>query len=78
MKAFFLLTVLWLTAGAFAQQPKALNRFDSLVNVYKSAGFHGVILVADKDRIIYEKGYGLANFEKKYPTHPKLFLKLNR
>lgn len=75
MKAFLLLTVLWLTAGAFAQQPKGQNRFDSLANVYESAGFHGVILVADKDQIIYEKGYGLANFEKKIPHTPETVFK---
>lgn len=46
------------------------NVFDSLAKVYEANGFHGVILVANADKVLYEKGYGLANFEKKIKQDP--------
>ena len=42
-------------------------KFDSLTHAYEKNGYHGVVLVAKDDQILYEKAYGLANFEKQIP-----------
>ncbi|RYZ54425.1 MAG: class A beta-lactamase-related serine hydrolase [Chitinophagaceae bacterium] len=63
MKALYLLALLLLTGNLFAQQASPQTRFDSLAKAYEQAGYHGVILVANKGTVLYEKGYGLANFE---------------
>lgn len=66
MKSFFSLLALVLSVVASAQT--ALKaRFDSLTTAYEAAGYHGVILVAKGDTVLYNDAYGLANFEKKIP-----------
>ncbi|MBB1285797.1 beta-lactamase family protein [Flavisolibacter sp. BT320] len=74
MKPLRLLPILLLTAPVFAQTGLQA-RFDSLTRVYEQTGHHGVILVASKDRVLYEKGYGLANFENKTPHTPETVFK---
>lgn len=51
-------------------QPHLQNRFDSLTTAYEKNGYHGVILVANGNQILYEKGYGYANFEQKIKHTP--------
>ena len=47
------------------------TRIDSLVNPYLSAGmFSGVILVAEGEKILFQKGYGNANYEFGIPNIP--------
>lgn len=61
----FLLTfLLSLATGA---QTALTARFDSLTTAYEAAGYHGVVLVAKGDSVLYQDAYGLANFEKKIP-----------
>jgi CubicO group peptidase (beta-lactamase class C family) len=66
MKSFLSLLALVLSVVASAQ-PGLKARFDSLTAAYEASGYHGVILVAKGDSILYNDGYGLANFEKKIP-----------
>lgn len=58
-----------LVLGSCYVNAQAVNttRFDSLTNAYQANGYHGVVLVAKGDQVLYEKAYGLANFEKKIP-----------
>jgi CubicO group peptidase (beta-lactamase class C family) len=66
MKALFVLAGAALALNSVAQ-PVSTARLDSLTSVYEKAGFHGVILVARGDSVLYRDAYGLANFEKKIP-----------
>jgi uncharacterized membrane protein len=57
-----LIVALITTANAFAQQN--VQKIDGLVKQYYDYGqFNGSILVAEKGKIIYEKGFGMANME---------------
>jgi CubicO group peptidase (beta-lactamase class C family) len=63
--------VLLLTAAttAFAQQN--VKQIDGLMKQYYDYGqFNGSILVAEKGKIIYEKGFGMANMEWAIPNQP--------
>jgi CubicO group peptidase (beta-lactamase class C family) len=64
-------SVLLLTAAtnAFAQQN--VKQIDGLMKQYYDYGqFNGSILVAEKGKIIYEKGFGMANMEWAIPNQP--------
>jgi CubicO group peptidase (beta-lactamase class C family) len=55
-------------ASTFAQAEK----IDALLKQYHEYGqLNGVVLVADKGKVIYEKGFGLANMEWGIPNTPE-------
>ena len=55
----------------FSSNPERIMKLDSLAKAYYDQGlFHGSILVAHKGKIIFEKGYGYANFEWEIPNSP--------
>jgi len=57
------------TTNAFAQQN--VKKIDGLLKQYYDYGqFNGSILVAEKGKIIYEKGFGMANMEWAIPNQP--------
>lgn len=57
------------TANAFAQQN--VQKIEGLLKQYYSYGqFNGSILVAEKGKIIYAKGFGMANMEWAIPNQP--------
>jgi CubicO group peptidase (beta-lactamase class C family) len=74
MKKLLLLQVLLFTLWASAQ-PDLKSRFDSLTKSYEQNGYHGVILVASKDKVLYESGYGYAHFEQKIKHTPETIFK---
>jgi CubicO group peptidase (beta-lactamase class C family) len=41
----------------------------------RTQGYHGVILVARGNQVLYEKGYGYANFEEKIRHIPTTLFK---
>jgi CubicO group peptidase (beta-lactamase class C family) len=48
-----------------------LDKLDKLISVYAEYGkFNGSVLVAEKGKIIYKKGFGLANMEWDIPNQP--------
>lgn len=66
---FVLLSVLAFQASVFAQA-KA-RRIDELVSLYhKYDQFNGAALVAENGKVIYKKGFGLANMEWNIPNEP--------
>jgi CubicO group peptidase (beta-lactamase class C family) len=69
-KLFTLFIVALATAtNAFSQQ--TAQKIDALVKQYSDYGqFNGSVLVAEKGKIIYEKGFGLANMEWAIPNQP--------
>ena len=67
--------ILFIVALAFATsafaQKDVQKKIDSLVKQYYDYGqFNGSILVADKGKVIYEKGFGMANMEWGIPNAP--------
>ena len=47
------------------------NKIDNLVNEYAvNHGFMGSVLVAEKGKILFAKGYGMANVEQSIPNTP--------
>ena len=69
-KLFTLFIVALVTVtNAFSQQPA--RKIDALMKQYNDYGqFNGTVLVAEKGKIIYEKGFGLANMEWAVPNQP--------
>ena len=64
-----LLAILAFQVSAVAQG-KA-NRIDNLMSLYHKYGqFNGSVLVADDGKVLYQKGFGLANMEWNIPNSP--------
>jgi len=74
MKKIVLLFII-ATKAATAQTGLA-RTFDSLTAIYEKNNFHGVILVAKGDNILYQKAYGYANFQKKIKHTPATEFKI--
>ncbi len=67
--ALVLLAVLAFQVSVRAQD-KA-TKIDQLVSLYNKYGqFNGSVLVADNGKVIYKKGFGLANMEWNIPNQP--------
>jgi CubicO group peptidase (beta-lactamase class C family) len=65
--AFALLAILALQSAAFAQD-KAV-KIDQLISLHqKYDQFNGSVLVADNGKVIFKKGFGLANMEWNIPN----------
>jgi CubicO group peptidase (beta-lactamase class C family) len=74
MKQLLPLLAFLFSLGASAQSGLK-KTLDSLTKAYETNGFHGVILVAKGDQVLFEKGYGLANFDKKIAHTPSTLFK---
>lgn len=74
MKHILLLAALFIQWCATAQEA-LLKKLDSLTRQYEANGFHGVVLVAKGDQVLYEKGYGLADFDKQIRHTPATVFK---
>ncbi|PYS27103.1 MAG: serine hydrolase, partial [Acidobacteria bacterium] len=61
--------VIALQTAAFAQDKAA--KIEQLMSLHDKYGqFNGAVLVADNNRVIYKKGFGLANMEWNIPNTP--------
>jgi CubicO group peptidase (beta-lactamase class C family) len=68
--SFFLL--LGSMAFATTAETAAAKQLEELFSLYNKYGqFNGAVLVARDGRVIYEKGFGYANFEWKVPNTPQ-------
>src|SRR5687768_16853382 len=55
----------------FSYGQAKVDKLDKLINTYTEYGrFNGSVLVADKGRVIYKKGFGLADMEWNIPNQP--------
>lgn len=55
----------------------AAAKIDKLMSQYAdTSGFSGTVLVSDHDRVIFKKGYGLANREWNIPNTPEVKFRL--
>lgn len=66
-KITFSLVVVFLSAQLIAQSVE--KKIDELLNAYSSQNkLNGVVLVAQKGKVIYQKGFGYRNAEEKIPN----------
>jgi CubicO group peptidase (beta-lactamase class C family) len=68
----FLIGVLFLVGAVHAAPGQTRpERIDALMKLYQEYGqFDGTVLVAEKGKVIYKKGFGLANREWNIPNRP--------
>jgi CubicO group peptidase (beta-lactamase class C family) len=71
----FCFTLCLLFASAFCQAPTQA-RFDSLVNAYERLGFSGNVLIAHKNKIVYQASYGIANRQTGAKVTPSSLFKI--
>lgn len=65
-----LVLIFAISASVIAAQNN-IKQIDSLMNKYFEYGqFNGTLLVADKGKVIYKKGFGMANIEWSIPNQP--------
>ena len=68
-----LLAILFILFSFQAQsiaQDKAAQMDEFVKLWYKTGTFNGTVLVAEKGKVIFKKGYGLANIEWNIPHKP--------
>ena len=66
----FALSLIFIFQISALAQSKA-NKIDNLVSLYQKYGqFNGSVLVADNGKVLYEKGFGMANMEWNIPNAP--------
>ncbi len=69
-KPAHILLIIAITAFAAAAQDKA-KQLDEMVQAYFDMGqFHGSALVAENGKVIFKKGYGMADYEWDIPIKP--------
>jgi CubicO group peptidase (beta-lactamase class C family) len=82
MKKFILrvllLTLLWqISSASAADTPYNAAKIDKLMSQYVDCcSFTGTVLVSDHDKVIFKKGYGLANREWNIPNTPEVKFRL--
>jgi CubicO group peptidase (beta-lactamase class C family) len=72
MKVILALFVFFLGLSCQKHSQLLNSRIDDLVNGYVvNHQFMGSVLVADKGKVVFAKGYGLADVEKNIPNTPE-------
>jgi CubicO group peptidase (beta-lactamase class C family) len=66
----FLVVVIAMTAFAAAAQNKAKQLDEMLQQYFEHGQFHGSALVAENGKVIFKKGYGMADYEWDIPIKP--------
>ena len=69
-KTFLTIIFVLLAASAALAQDKAA-KIDEMMKAYFDFGqFHGSALVAENGKVVYKKGFGMANYEWDIPVKP--------
>ena len=73
-----LLTLLWqISPASAADTPDNAAKIDKLMSQYADCcSFTGTVLVSGHDKVIFKKGYGLANREWSIPNTPEVKFRL--
>ncbi|PHR15222.1 MAG: serine hydrolase [Aequorivita sp.] len=67
----FIVVILFLATTLFGYGQNKIEKIDNLLNKYNEYGqFSGSVLVADNGKVIYKKGFGMANREWDIPNAP--------
>ena len=69
-KLLTLFVITLLSAAVATAQDKAQKIDELLKNYYDYGQFNGSVLVAEKGKVIYAKGFGMANMEWAIPNQP--------
>jgi len=72
--ALFLTATSYLTAQTAAQKAAKIDEVMALASKYQT--FNGSVLVAENGKVIYKKGFGLANMEWNIPNTPETRFRL--
>ncbi len=68
-RSIVVFSILFAVLGARASSQSLPDKIDMLVNDYAvNKGFMGTVLVADKGKVIFLKGYGLADADRNLPN----------
>jgi CubicO group peptidase (beta-lactamase class C family) len=64
--------IVFIVTGIFNVSAQAkVDKLDKLISAYAEYGkFNGSVLVAEKGKVIYKKGFGLADMEWNIPNQP--------
>src|SRR5258707_4044107 len=82
MKKFILcvllLTLFWqISSASAADTPDNATKIDKLISQYADCcSFTGAVLVSEHDKVIFKKGYVLANREWNIPNTPEVKFRL--
>src|SRR5207237_7454333 len=82
MKKFILRVLLFtllrqISPASAADTPDNAAKIDKLISQYADCcSFTGTVLVSDHDKVIFKKGYGLANREWNIPNTPEVKFRL--
>jgi CubicO group peptidase (beta-lactamase class C family) len=75
--ALLFLGFLLLSVQIHAYPQDKISKIDALIKVYNDYGqFNGSVLVAERGKVIYKKGFGLANREWNIPNKPNTKFRL--
>src|SRR5215204_4755845 len=70
-RRILLLICLTVLFASFVGAQNKAQKINNLLQSYSEFGqFNGAVLVADADKVIYRKSFGLANFEWQIPNMP--------
>lgn len=73
----FALVMCFLSSNIIASAQSIDPRFDEYLNaVVKLGRFNGYVLVARDGKVVFSKGYGMANFEEEVPNTPQTKFRL--
>jgi len=76
-KISLFLILLSLTSSCFSQQQNQAKQLDSLFSVlYQQNQFSGSVLIADKGKVVFKKGYGYRNEQTKQPNNANTLFEL--
>ena len=71
-RRLFHLFVITLLAASVAVAQDKVQKIDELLKTYQDYNqFNGTVLVAEKGKVIYKKGFGMANMEWEIPNTPE-------
>lgn len=76
-KILFLLILISFSKFSYSQKHYQTQKLDSIFNVlYNQNQFNGSVLIAEKNNIIYQKGFGIRNEETKKKINPNTIFEL--
>jgi CubicO group peptidase (beta-lactamase class C family) len=71
LKIVFIGIIIQLTALCFSFGQTKTEKLEDLINLYTDYGqFNGSVLIAEKGKVVFKRGFGMANMEWDIPNQP--------
>lgn len=71
LKTLLIAIIALMTSSSYCLAQTQNEQFDILLNMYEDYGkFNGSVLIADQGKVVYKKGFGMANMEWDIPNTP--------